>query len=195
MMPRPALLLLRHATCTAPAGACLGQRDVPLDSAGTLAAQALADHWPAPLPRRVYCSDLRRARQTLAPLLAKDPVDVCYDARLRELSFGAWEGCHWDALHREQEAAFRHWGEHWLDSAPPGGESGNDLFHRVGDWHSEWLASGAPPALVVAHAGPLRALACLLNQLDPKHLFDIDLPHCAPWQSPAQSFDKARAWN
>lgn len=176
----PPLILLRHATCGAPPGHCLGQRDLPLDAPGREAVRALRQNWQQGWPERVACSDLARARETAERLVAGTGAAITRDPRLREISLGAWEGRCWDALYREQPSLLAHWGEHWLEVAPPGGESGKALFARVAHWYRDWQASGAPPCLVVAHAGSLRALACLAQGRGPEALFDCHFEHCAP---------------
>lgn len=46
----------------------------------------------------VYCSDLRRCRETLAALVPRPMPQAVYDSRLKEMDFGAWEGYTYDQL-------------------------------------------------------------------------------------------------
>ena len=71
-----------------PSGVCKGRTDLPLSAAGRLAVAG----WQ--LPREVegfawVTSPLARARETAALL---GHGDAAVDARLREMSFGEWEG-------------------------------------------------------------------------------------------------------
>lgn len=182
MGTRTQLLLLRHALCEIPAGHCLGQLDVPLSAAGENQAQLLRERWQGELPVQVWCSDLQRARRTAEILLAGSGIVPRLDPRLREICLGSWQGCSWDALYREQQAHMQHWGSHWLDTAPPGGESGRELQRRVAAWWKETRASAPGSTLVVAHAGSLRALASLLDGGDAATMFDHAFNHCAPVQ-------------
>ncbi|MBN7796226.1 histidine phosphatase family protein [Parahaliea mediterranea] len=182
MRNRTHLLLLRHALCEIPAGHCLGQLDVPLSAAGEKQARQLRERWQGELPTQVWCSDLLRARQTADILLAGSGIRPRLDTRLREIHLGNWQGRSWDALYREQPARMRHWGSHWLDAAPPRGESGRDLWQRVAAWREEVLESHPGGTLVVAHAGSLRALASLLDGGGAAAMFDHAFSHCAPVQ-------------
>lgn len=69
-----------------------GQVDVPLGIAGLAhaarAAVVLAEHRPT----AIVSSDLVRARATAEMLASLTGLDVRYDARLRERSFGRFEG-------------------------------------------------------------------------------------------------------
>lgn len=69
-----------------------GQTDVPLGLAGLAhaarAAAALADHKPT----AIISSDLERAKGTAEMLSSLTGLEVRYDARLRERSFGRFEG-------------------------------------------------------------------------------------------------------
>lgn len=176
----PGHLLLRHAACDNPAGFCLGQRDLPLSAAGEAQARELHRRWAGEWPTRVWCSDLRRARQTAELLLAGTGIRARPDTRLREIHLGDWQGGDWDSLYREQPQQLQRWGEHWLDEAPPGGESGRSLYRRVAEWARECLDPDGEPTLVVAHAGSLRALACALDDRGPEHLFERSFSLCAP---------------
>jgi probable phosphoglycerate mutase len=69
-----------------------GQVDIPLGMAGLAhaarAAAALAEHKPS----AIISSDLLRARATAEMLAELTGLDVRYDTRLRERSFGQFEG-------------------------------------------------------------------------------------------------------
>ena len=70
--------------------------DVSLNEHGRREAQALADKL-APMAREidaVHASPLKRATETAAALSRIEgmPSDVVYNVRLREMSYGAWEG-------------------------------------------------------------------------------------------------------
>lgn len=138
---------------------------------------------------RIYCSDLKRCRQTLQIILpesalksrhalsAKPPVIL--EPRLRELHFGDWDGKTYDML--KNVSLYRSWLDKPQRITPPGGESWADFVNRLRaflDSLYEWgiamesqqnAVSDAPPAvLVVTHGGVIRQLACMLI---PEHDF------------------------
>ena len=101
-----------------------GQRDIPL-----LLPEArpdldrLRDHLAAERFDAVHCSDLTRCRQSLAHVLEGRPPGgtTRFDARLRELDFGDYEGKCYAEL--RELAAYREWIDSRGEQAPPNGES------------------------------------------------------------------------
>ena len=88
------IVLLRHARTAYNAGLRLqGQIDIPLDDVGRWQAEqgatALAASHKA---SRVVTSDLQRAQDTAIVYARQMGLDVVADVRLRERSFGGWEG-------------------------------------------------------------------------------------------------------
>ncbi|MFZ5510255.1 MAG: alpha-ribazole phosphatase family protein [Pseudomonadota bacterium] len=152
------LYLVRHTAPVAAAGLCYGQSEVDVDPAETLAAAArLRTLLPVAAP--LFSSPLRRCR-VLAEALAGAPR---FDERLREMHFGQWEMQPWSAIPRPQLDA---WRLDLLGFAPPGGESAAALYRRAGAFLQE-LPGAAETAVIVAHAGVLRALAGHLLALPP----------------------------
>lgn len=148
------LYLIRHTRVCAP-GLCYGRHDVPLAETFASELRAIRDaldrQFPAGLPP-LWSSPSQRCR-ALADALG-EPYRL--DARLMELDFGAWEGRTW-AEFDSPEA--RHWGDHWQTAAPPGGESLPELLARLRAFLAD-IESG--DALLITHAGPIRALHHLL---------------------------------
>jgi probable phosphoglycerate mutase len=88
------LLLWRHGrTAHNASGRLQGQSDIPLDDVGIwqarTAAAALAARYR---PTKIVVSDLGRARATAQALAAQLGMEAIEDHRVRERSFGAWEG-------------------------------------------------------------------------------------------------------
>lgn len=172
------ILLLRHAAVDRPGGIALGHTDAPLSADGRAAAAALAQAWDAPVPARIVCSDLVRARETAAPFAMRFGLAPRPDPRWRELHFGAWEDRAFDALPRP---ALQAWGRHWTRRGPPGGESFLALRRRTREALAgllEGFEAGAC-VLVVAHAGPIRAVLVDALGLPARHAFRLpcDLLH------------------
>ncbi|GGF85936.1 histidine phosphatase family protein [Paenibacillus aceti] len=85
----------------------------------------------------VYCSDLKRCRQTLQ-WIRPDLIDqVSYDARLRELNFGAWEGQTYEKLKHDQR--YRAWIDDPKRYTPSDGESWEQFHGRVTSFYSELM--------------------------------------------------------
>ena len=146
-------------------GRLQGQRDVPLNAlgerqaaaAGATLARLLARRKLEPASLPFVASPLLRTRVTARHVrvaLGLPPEPFPLDDRLKELTFGSWEGHTWDELKAtvpEAVAARRR--DLWA-FVPPGGESYADLARRVAPWH----ATLGEDAIVVAHGGIARVL-------------------------------------
>jgi alpha-ribazole phosphatase len=110
----------------------------------------------------IYCSDLRRCRQTLAGLglTERERSETRFDTRLRELDFGAYEGLRYDDL--KHDPGYRTWIDSQGELAPPGGESAAAFHTRVAAAMDDLLvqaeAGGHRRVLMVTHGGVIRSL-------------------------------------
>ncbi len=155
--------VLRHApTGWNAEGRLQGSTDIPLSSAGEAAAKS----WrlPAPADRwRRMCSPLQRARRTAE--LVQPPAPVMLDSRLREMSFGVWEGKSVAQLRAEGGETFAAAERLGLDFHPPGGESPRLAMARIAGWARE-IASSGEPLVAVSHKAAIRALLALATGWD-----------------------------
>ncbi|MDE3075406.1 MAG: histidine phosphatase family protein, partial [Chloroflexota bacterium] len=69
-----------------------GHVDIPLNDLGRQQAEALRERLAEESIDVAYTSDLARARDTAVIAMAKLEVPLLEDQRLREASFGRWEG-------------------------------------------------------------------------------------------------------
>ena len=133
----------------------MGRRQA--SAAGTTLARLLADRGLAPADLDFVASPLGRTRETMELLrggLGIGLPDVVCDDRIKELSFGAWEGRTWTDLKRSEPAAVATRKRDCWRFVPPGGESYAMLLHRV----IPWLAALKEDSVVVAHGGVARVL-------------------------------------
>ena len=164
------LLLVRHGlTDWNAAGRYQGKTDIPLNDAGQQQAEALAKRLADVEIHAIYTSDLQRALQTAQTIAVPHGCAAIPEPRLREVSFGTWEGLTYDEIGQRDSAALKRWESRVLDVAPPGGESLIQVTTRVRP-----LLQGIQSrhinktALVVAHGGPLQILLCLALGLSPE---------------------------
>ncbi|MGQ9779611.1 MAG: alpha-ribazole phosphatase [Bacillota bacterium] len=158
------LFLVRHGrTAWNAAGRFTGQMDLPLDEAGRAQAEALAELLAGVEFDLAITSDLTRAEETARRILAGRKVPLFFDPRLREASFGRWEGRTYAEIAAEDPVLLKTWEDDPERVAPPGGESLADLAARVGTVLAEVLREheGAT-VLFVTHGGPARVLLCLV---------------------------------
>lgn len=162
------LLLVRHGpTQWNEAGRYQGVSDPELSDTGRRKARLLKRALEADLRLGhggpTWCSDLRRAVATSRILFPGEPV--AFDPRLRELSFGAFEGrTHHENLARSPETYGR-WLEDPAAHPPPGGEDLAAFRRRVSCWLAEAAATAPAGALVraVTHGGVVRMAAAILQ--------------------------------
>jgi broad specificity phosphatase PhoE len=155
------LLLVRHGEVLSNRELrYVGSRDEPLADSGIAQAEGLAAALARLPVRTVYTSPLLRARETGRRIAEARQVDLRIEPRLREQSFGDWEGLtRAEVLERDAESLLR-W-ESDLGTAPPGGESlasvqqrALGLVEELARGHrGEWI-------VLVSHVGPVKALLC-----------------------------------
>jgi alpha-ribazole phosphatase len=171
------LHLIRHPRPAVKPGICYGQTDVGLAECPTAVADRLRDLLPESFA--LHASPLARAR-----LLAEALGTPRLDERLKEVHFGEWEGRSFADI----GSAIDDWAADPLGFRAPGGESPREMAARVLQWVEEHavatqtLGTGSEPdqlecqtaLVVVAHGGPLRAIAGHLLGLPPERWLGLD---------------------
>lgn len=146
-----ALILLRHTRPERAEGTCYGRTDMQLDD--SFAAEAARIAAELPDVTRILSSPLSRCHRLAQAVAQSRDLAVELDERLIEMDFGAWENTPWDAIPRDQ---LDDWMGDFLGARPHGGESVQQLYDRVTAALSD-AAQGPGPALVVTHAGVIKA--------------------------------------
>jgi probable phosphoglycerate mutase len=180
-MPVPTLVFLRHGeTDWNVEGRLQGQRDIPINAKGRGQAKRNGERVREKVPEALgfdfVASPLGRARESMElarTAMGLEPSGYRTDDRLKELTFGEWEGF----TYREVERQRRGWlAEREADKwgfQPPGGESYRMLSDRI----VGWLDTLVQPAFVVAHGGVGRVLRVHLLKLDPWNTVMENFPH------------------
>jgi len=136
-----------------------GHTDVHLNELGrkqaTTAAQYLKDHEAI---EALYASDLSRTRETAEIIGRSLNLPVITDSRLRELSFGRWEGMTFNEVYQEYREEFDNWYNNTSEFKVPGGESFNELVTRVMQSLQEIAAKHSGTVVVATHGGVIMAL-------------------------------------
>ena len=165
------LFLVRHGeTDWNREGRLQGGKDIPLNALGRMQAEEAARRLKALTPDYAsvdyLCSPMERARETMTILrreLDLPPEEFRIDDRLRELTFGDWEGFTWREIRKSADASEREraqarerdkWG-----FVPPGGESYRMLAERI----RPVLEGLAPDTVMVSHGGVARAVLALIG--------------------------------
>lgn len=165
------LHLIRHPRPAVEPGICYGQHDVGLAESASEVAARLKPLLPAAY--RLHASPLQRARR-----LADELGTPVLDARLKEIHFGEWEGRSFASI----GTAIDDWASDPLGFRAPGGESPREMTARVLHWLDDALGTtstgasdtAADALVVVAHGGPLRAIAGHLLGIPPERWLGLD---------------------
>lgn len=148
------VLALRHGRTAYNLQARLqGQVDIPLDDVGhwqarTAAGALLSQHEPAV----IVSSDLTRAQQTAAYLGRATGLQVRTDTRLRERSFGIWEGMTGEEITVTWPTEYAEW-RAGLDPQGVQAEARAQVGARVAEAIVEHAAALAGGTLVIVSHG------------------------------------------
>ncbi len=131
-MTARAVVLWRHGRTAYNAEARMqGQIDIPLDDVGRWQAAQGAQHLASRhRPARIVASDLGRAHGTAAALGELTGLEVATDPRLRERSFGEWEGLTAAEIRQRWPEDYEIWRERG-DPVRTGAETRAEVGERV----------------------------------------------------------------
>ncbi|MDX2378682.1 MAG: histidine phosphatase family protein [Acidimicrobiia bacterium] len=148
----PSVLFLRHGETEWNVERRLqGRLESEMTAAGRRQATAAAQTLPADFAR-IVASDLRRVRRTAQPYVDRHDVEIRFDQRLRERSWGEWEG----RSHDEIAAEIPDWRERGLH--PNGYETDDVVWERVAPVVDEFRTMTGP-VLCVTHGGVIGVIA------------------------------------
>jgi probable phosphoglycerate mutase len=126
------LFLVRHgATQLSAEDRFAGATDVDLSDEGRAQASRLAERLRDDQVVAVYCSPLRRTRDTAALVAIPHGLEPIEDAGLREIDHGHWEGLTRSEVETRYHDEYVRWEEDPFTFAPQGGECGLDVMARA----------------------------------------------------------------
>lgn len=177
----PTIYFVRHGeTAWNAEGRLQGQRDTQLNDRGRRQADEVGVFLPRLVPDFAdldyVASPLQRTRETMERLrvAAGLPAEgFRRDDRLREISFGIWEGMTWKEIRSRDNANAAIRDKDRFGYAPRNGESYAMVVERL----RPFLADIAQDTLVVSHGGVARALLTMLTDLSP-----AEAPSVPIWQ-------------
>ncbi len=158
-----------------------GALDDPLNAEGwEQMRQGIGDHTLATPWTAVLSSPLRRCADFAATVAESRAIPLYLDERLRELSFGAWEGCRTEELLQQDRARLlAFWRDPW-HNPPPGGEPLPMFQQRVSQCLEAQLTQDrGDTLLIVTHGGVIRVLIALALDMPMTHLSRILVPYAS----------------
>ncbi len=175
------LLLVRHGETDFNAQKRFqGQMDITLNANGRCQAIALAKKLTNEHIDIVVSSDLKRASETAAIVMADRAVEIVCDGRLRELNFGTWEGMTYAEIQASDPQALATWEGDLMYIAPPGGETVSQFSSRVRSVLRAIQAKyTGQTILIVAHGGVLQLVLCTLLGLSAERFWQFRLQNAS----------------
>jgi len=150
-----------------------GHIDIGLSQRGKMQAKALGRYFHSKEFDRVYCSDLRRAKETLAAF--RQVNGAVYTKDLREKSWGKHEGMGFEEIIAQNEIVYETFPQ-WIEALD--GEPYEKYIARVKKFFLEFLPQqNGENILVVTHAGVIRVLMAIVQELSLEEAFSIDVPY------------------
>ncbi len=158
-----------------------GQTDVPLCDEGRAMAAEAGERYKDVHFDVCYCSPLSRARETAELLLRGRDIPIIFDDRLKEVSFGVYEGI--ESSFNIPDCPVNEFFYHPEDYRTPveGGESTYDLMERTGSFLREvvqpQLAAGKD-VLIVGHGAMNMSIAVQARNIPVKDFWKIGIKNC-----------------
>ena len=154
------LLLIRHGATTLSAeDRFAGATDVDLSDEGRAQAQRLGERLAARPIVAVYCSPMRRTRDTAAFVAAPHGIQAQQREGLREIDHGRWESLRRADVEARYPDEYAAWEADPFTFAPQGGEAGVGVLARALPVLREILTAHAGACVaVVSHKATIRLL-------------------------------------
>jgi broad specificity phosphatase PhoE len=166
------IFLLRHGRTVRP-GTFTGLTDIELSDTGRQQIMALQPLLAEPVFDQCYSSPLQRCRETFT--LLELERGCSFDAELREINFGHWEGLRYDQVEQQYPGQIDSWSSLQRAFRFPGGDEIAQFDHRVCCWFDRMLKNTFKRVLVVSHAGVIRTAICHLLGIDLGHVFAFSI--------------------
>jgi len=172
------ITLLRHGEVEAAYHRCYnGHNDISLSPKGIAEAARLGRYFQNHDFDALYCSDLKRCRQTLSPIIQNSKLNIQnlnYTPKLREKSWGRHEGKSFDAIVKEENLEYVDFLQ-WINALD--GEPYDAYIERIAAFFTRELPlTPYNNVLVVTHAGVIRVLMHLLQKISLEEAFSVDFP-------------------
>lgn len=154
---------------------CQGVSDLELNSTGVLQAKKLKEYFRDKKIDYVFCSDLKRAMQTLEEINYDNRFVVSYSEKLREMDQGDFEGLSLSYLKDKYSNELKIWRENPEDFRLPKGETLGEVKKRAMTFINESLKSLPDDSnvLIVTHNLVIASVLCTISKKQLKYFADF----------------------
>ncbi|MBQ9538035.1 MAG: histidine phosphatase family protein [Treponema sp.] len=157
-----------------------GRTDIALNDEGRLMAEKAREQYKGIHFDICYSSPLVRARETAEIFLKGTNVPIICDDRLKEMSFGIYEGCE-NVFSKPDLPIYTFFKNPAQYRGVEGGESFDELFARTGSFLKEIvepdLAQGKD-VLIVGHGAMNSSIICQVRALPLSRFWDAGIENC-----------------
>ena len=137
-----------------------GHNDISLSKLGKAQAKELCKRLDNLEFDALYCSDLRRAKETIK--YYKSEQKIIYTKELREKSWGKHEGLSFDEIINQNEIQYEDFLQ-WINALD--GENYQEYIQRIKNFFFTYLPSlKKENILIVTHAGVIRVLQSIIHK-------------------------------
>ena len=170
------IFLVRHAQSEFnEKGIFQGRLDSDLTPLGFVQARLCAEFLKDKAIELIISSPQRRAYKTAQTIADILQVPMQIDERIREMSFGTFEGKSFLSLMEEYKETFLNWLKDPLNNPLPTQENMADFEKRVRSFTEDLVNLPQKRVCVVAHGGTLHAIVCLTTGIGLNNLWNIHM--------------------
>jgi len=167
------ITLIRHGEVEEKYQGCYnGHIDISLSKKGHSQAKELAEKLKDEKYDAVFCSDLKRAKQTLSYF--PHAKDATYTPKLREKSWGKHEGLTFDEIISQGEIKYENFTQ-WLKALD--GEDYKEYIKRVEVFFNYLMEQKKENILIVTHSGVIKTAIAMVEKISLQKAFGLDIPY------------------
>ncbi len=175
------LFLLRHGEVESRYQRVFGGRiDMDLSPQGHLQAAALAKYLQNTKLDALYCSPMKRAQQTLAPLAANHPFSPTTIPDFHEVHFGDWTGLGWQEVQEKYQVSAFQWLDMLEQATVPNGECSRTFRSRIEPDLKKIVEQHTGESVaIVCHGGVIRMILSILLHLPLPKLAHFEIEYAS----------------
>ncbi|WP_457625523.1 histidine phosphatase family protein [Persephonella sp.] len=156
------IILIRHGESEYNAKRIVqGHIDTALTPAGIVQARLAGEALKNFSVEKIISSDLRRAYTTATIIGDILDLPVEKDSRIREMSFGEWEGRSYEHIFQTDYRTFNNWLKNPVACPLPSQEDIEEFRKRISSFYEDLLKMEEKNILVVGHGGSIQGILCV----------------------------------
>lgn len=157
-----------------------GQTDIDLNKNGREQARKAAETFKEIEVDQIYSSDLKRAKNTALMIAREKNLKVSENKKIRELSFGDWEGLSFVEIKNKYPDLAASWQQDPIHNFPPGGEKLLDFKFRIENFFNKIInRHQGDKILVVTHGGVIKVYLAAVLSIKTEKFWQFQIDNCS----------------